>query len=65
MFVPLSEVSTEQRPGGEERNNFQFYQRDPQIPVEVKITRLPPHFDYRFNWHRNRFVEEFSVPLVG
>ncbi len=65
MFVPLSEVSTEYRPGGEERNNFQFYHRDPNIPVEVKITRLPPNFDYRLNWHRHKFIEEFSVPLIG
>lgn len=65
MFIPLSEVETEYREGGEERNAFYFYQRDPKIPVEVKITRLPPHFDATLNLHRHKFVEEFSVPLIG
>lgn len=65
MFIPLSEVETEYRKDGEERNNFQFYLRDPNIPVEVKITRLPPKFNYKNNWHRHKFIEEFSVPLIG
>ncbi len=65
MFIPLSEVDTEYREAGEERNNFQFYLRDSSIPVEVKITRLPPGFDYKHNWHRHKFIEEYSVPLVG
>lgn len=65
MFIPLSEVDTEHREGGEERNNFYFYQRDPKIPVEVKITRLPPFFDAELNWHRHKYVQEFSVPLIG
>ncbi len=65
MFIPLSEVETEYRSGGEERNAFYFYKRDPKIPVEVKITRLPPFFDPELNWHRHKFVEEFSVPLIG
>lgn len=61
MFIPLSEVDTEYREGGEERNNFYFYQRDRTIPVEVKITRLPPFFNAELNWHRHKYVEEFSV----
>lgn len=65
MFIPLSEVETEYRPGGEERNAFYFYKRDPHTPVEVKITRLPPFFEAEYNWHRHKFVEEFSVPLIG
>jgi hypothetical protein len=65
MFIPLSEAFKELRPGGEERDIFYFYKRDPQYPVEVKITRLPPHFDFNKNWHRHQFVEEFSVPLTG
>jgi len=65
MFIPLTEVETEYREGGEERNAFYFYQRDSHIPVEVKITRLPPFFEADHNWHRHRFVEEFSVPLIG
>lgn len=65
MFIPMSEVGTEYRGGGEERNSFYFYKRDPKIPVEVKITRLPPHFDTDLNWHRHKFVQEFSVPLIG
>ncbi|MEK7573530.1 MAG: hypothetical protein AAB531_03845 [Patescibacteria group bacterium] len=65
MFIPLAESSLELRPGGEERNCFYFHDRDPQLPIEVKITRLPPHFDMDLNWHRHKFVEEFSVPLAG
>ncbi|HUD09683.1 MAG TPA: hypothetical protein VMR77_02695 [Patescibacteria group bacterium] len=65
MFIPLSEVDTEYREGGEERNGFYFYQRDSHIPVVVKITRLPANFDGESNWHRHKFVEEFSVPLIG
>lgn len=65
MFIPLVEAFKEQRPGGEERDIFYFYKRDPQYPVEVKITRLPPNFDFNKNWHRHNFVEEFSVPLTG
>ncbi len=65
MFIPLSEVETEYREAGEERNAFYFYKRDPKIPVEVKITRLPPHFDAMLNLHRHKYVEEFSVPLIG
>jgi hypothetical protein len=65
MFIPLSEVDTEYREGGEERNGFYFYQRDSHIPVVVKITRLPANFDGEQNWHRHKFVEEFSVPLIG
>jgi hypothetical protein len=65
MFIPLSEVDTEYREGGEERNNFYFYQRDRTVPVEVKITRLPPFFNAELNWHRHKYVEEFSVPLIG
>jgi hypothetical protein len=65
MFIPLSEVDTEYREGGEERNAFYFYQRDPNIPVEVKITRLPPFFNAELNWHRHKYIEEFSVPLIG
>lgn len=65
MFIPLSEAEKEFRPGGEERDIFYFYKRDPKLPVEVKITRLPPHFDFDKNWHRHKYVEEFSVPLVG
>lgn len=65
MFIPLSEVETEYREGGEERNAFYFYQRDSHIPVEVKITRLPPFFNAELNWHRHKFVQEFSVPLIG
>lgn len=65
MFIPLSEVETEYREGGEERNAFYFYQRDSHIPVEVKITRLPPNFNADLNWHRHKYVEEFTVPLVG
>ncbi len=55
----------ELRPGGEERNCFYFHDRDPRFPLEVKITRLPPHFDMDLNWHKHQFVEEFSVPLSG
>jgi hypothetical protein len=65
MFIPLNETPTEYREGGEERNNFYFYLRDSSLPVEVKITRLPAKFDYRFNWHRHKFIEEYSVPLTG
>lgn len=65
MFIPLTEAPTEYRDGGEERNNFYFYQRDPSLPVEVKITRLPAKFDYKYNWHRHKFIEEYSVPLTG
>lgn len=65
MFIPLSEAYTELRPGGEEREIFYFYKRNPQYPVEVKITRLPPGFDFNKNWHKHMFVEEFSVPLLG
>ncbi|OGH21229.1 MAG: hypothetical protein A2958_01875 [Candidatus Levybacteria bacterium RIFCSPLOWO2_01_FULL_38_13] len=65
MFIPLAETPVELRPGGEERNCFYFYERDPNLPLEVKITRLPPHFDMDLNWHRHKFVEEFSVPLIG
>jgi hypothetical protein len=65
MFIPLAEVETEYREGGEERNAFYFYKRDPHLPVEVKITRLPPLFDPAHNWHRHKFVQEFSVPLTG
>lgn len=65
MFIPLAETPVELRPGGEERNCFYFYERDPHLPLEVKITRLPPHFDMDLNWHRHKFVEEFSVPLTG
>ena len=65
MFIPLAETPVELRPGGEERNCFYFYERDPNLPIEVKITRLPPGFDMDLNWHRHQFVEEFSVPLTG
>ncbi|MEX2013046.1 MAG: hypothetical protein WD967_01440 [Candidatus Levyibacteriota bacterium] len=65
MFIPLAETPVELRPGGEERNCFYFYERDPKLPIEVKITRLPPHFDMDLNWHRHQFVEEFSIPLSG
>lgn len=64
MFVPFSEVSTEHRPGGEERNYFYFYQRA-NLPIEIVITRLPPFFEADSNWHRHRFVQEYSVPLTG
>ena len=64
MFVPLSEVSTEQRPGGEERNYFYFYQRA-KLPIEIVITRLPAFFEADQNWHRHTYVEEYSVPLTG
>lgn len=65
MFIPLNEAPTEYRDGGEERNNFYFYQRDSSLPVEVKITRLPAYFDHKLNWHRHKFIEEYSVPLSG
>jgi len=65
MFIPLTEAEKEFRPGGEERDIFYFYKRDPKLPVEVKITRLPPNFDFNNNWHRHKYVEEFSVPLIG
>lgn len=65
MFIPLAESSLELRPGGEERNCFYFHDRDPKLPIEVKITRLPPHFDMDLNWHRHKYIEEFSVPLSG
>ena len=65
MFIPLSEAQKEFRSGGEERDIFHFYKRNPEYPVEVKITRLPPGFDHKKNWHKHMFVEEFSVPLIG
>lgn len=50
---------------GEERHYFFFHERDPDLPVEVVITRLPPLYKAERNWHRHDFVEEFSVPLTG
>lgn len=65
MFIPLAEALHVVMGGGEERHYFYFYQRDPNLPVEMVITRLPPFFDPEKNWHRHNFVEEFSVPLIG
>ncbi len=50
---------------GEERHYFLFHERNPELPIEVVITRLPPLFEADKNWHRHNYVEEFSVPLTG
>ena len=42
MCVPLSEVPSNTMGVGEERNYFLFHEREPNIPLEVVITRLPP-----------------------
>jgi len=65
MFIPLDEVPTKKMNWGEERHYFLFHERDPNLPVEIIITRLPPRFDGENNWHKHDFVEEFSIPLTG
>jgi len=65
MFIPLSEVPSRAMGSGEERHYFLFHERNPELPVEVVITRLPPLFGAEKNWHQHDFVEEFSVPLTG
>ena len=65
MFIPLVEVPSKIMGWGEERHYFLFHERNPNLPVEVVITRLPPHFEGEDNWHKHAFVEEFSVPLTG
>lgn len=65
MFIPLAEVPSKVMGSGEERHYFLFHERNPELPVEVVITRLPPLFKADKNWHKHNFVEEFSVPLTG
>lgn len=65
MFIPLSEVPSKALGSGEERHYFYFHERNPELPVEVVITRLPPFYNAERNWHEHDFVEEFSVPLMG
>lgn len=65
MFIPIAEVPSKFMGSGEERHYFYFHERDPELPVEIVITRLPPLFEADKNWHKHDFVEEFSVPLFG
>lgn len=65
MFIPLTEVSSKTMGWGEERHYFLFHERDPNLTVEIVITRLPPYFNGKDNWHKHAFVEEFSIPLTG
>lgn len=65
MFIPLSEVPSKALGSGEERHYFYFHERNPELPVEMVITRLPPFYEANRNWHTHDFVEEFSVPLMG
>ncbi|GEM_PF-5502148 len=65
MFIPLSEVPSKALGSGEERHYFYFHERNPELPVEIVITRLPPFYEANRNWHKHDFVEEFSVPLMG
>ena len=65
MFIPLVEVPSKIMGAGEERHYFLYHERDSDLPVEIVITRLPPLFNAKRNWHKHDFVEEFSVPLTG
>lgn len=65
MLIPLAEVPSRSMGGGEERHYFLFYERNPDLPVEVVITRLPPFFGGEKNWHNHSFLAEYTVPLSG